>query len=243
MRLLILILFLPASALADVTVFAAASLRTALDELTGIYHDQTGTRVSVSYAGSPMLARQISQGAPADLFISANEDWVGWLQDQGFVRDRVDLLGNTLVVIGSGPGPDTDGALPDSELFEGVKRLAMAQSDSVPAGIYGKAALSALGLWHDLEPRLVQTDNVRAALALVALGEAPLGVVYATDAMADPNVHVLASFPPKTHPPIRYPAALIDRHDPHAPAFLTWLSGTQAWQVFDRHGFSAPPAP
>jgi len=226
-------------AMAQVTVFAAASLKTALDAIVGPYQAATGQGVTVAYAGSSALARQIERGAPADLFISANPAWMDALQAAGRIDPaaRVDLLGNRLALVAHGPAaPVAIG--PDLDLAEmlGGGRLAMALVDAVPAGVYGRAALRSLGLWATVAPRVAQTDNVRAALALVAAGAAPLGVVYATDAAAEPRVSLLGVFPPDSHPPIVYPAAPVAGGD--GAAFLAFLRGPQARAVFEAQGFS-----
>ena len=240
------LLALPARA-SDVTVFAAASLKTALDEIAGVWEAETGSAVTVAPAGSAALARQIQQGAPADLFLSASPDWMDVLDADGLIRDgtRRDLLTNRLVLIGHGQrgaveiGPDLDlaGML-------GEDRLAMALVDAVPAGIYGKAALETLGIWDSVAPLVAQTDNVRAALALVATGEAPLGIVYATDAGAEPRVSVLGVFPAESHAPIVYPAAVMAESEAEGAApFLDFLEGTEARAIFTAHGFgmAGPP--
>ena len=240
--LLLASLGLPARA-ADLTVFAAASLKTALDEVAERHSDQTGTRLRLSYAGSSALARQIQQGAPADLFLSANPGWMDVLEAGGLLApgSRRDLLSNRLALIAA---PDTPAELPqiapgaDLRGVLGDGRLSMALVTAVPAGIYGKAALQSLGLWDQVADRLAQSDNVRAALRLVALGETPLGVVYATDAAAEPKVRVIGLFPPDSHPPIRYPVAIIAGGDsPEARDFLAFLSGPQATALFAAHGF------
>lgn len=216
-----------------ITVFAAASLRGALDAVADDYAAQTGDKVVVSYAGSSALARQIGFGAPADVFLSANPDWMDVVDRAGLLRGpSVDLLGNRLVLVAPDPVDLPDlAALPE---ILGTRRLAMALVDAVPAGIYGKTALQSLDLWDAVERHVVQTDNVRAALALVALGEAAFGVVYATDAQAEPRVHVVATFPAETHAPILYPAAaLTDRGAP----FVTYLTGPKAMAQFAAHGF------
>lgn len=226
-----------------VTVFAAASTRDALDEAATLWEARTGHEVVTSYAGSSVLARQIQQGAPADLFLSANEDWMDVLQAEGLIDEasRVDLLANTLVLIAA-PGISLSEPLAPGALAQalGDERLAMALVEAVPAGIYGKAALRALGLWADLAPKAAQADNVRAALALVASGEARFGIVYATDAVAEPEVSVAAQFPPDSHPPIRYPLAATADATPEARDLLGWLSGPEAAEVFRRHGFTVP---
>lgn len=175
---------------------------------------------------------QIQLGAPADLFVSANTAWMDVLEDDGLIAPdtRVTLASNRLVLIGGAGHAPADIA---ATLDEG--RIAMALVDAVPAGIYGKAALQALDLWDAVADRVIQTDNVRAALAFVARGEVPLGIVYATDAAVDPSVSVIATFPADSHPRILYPAAAV--HPAKARAFLAYLTGPQAQAVFDRLGF------
>ncbi|MDU9002518.1 molybdate ABC transporter substrate-binding protein [Sedimentitalea todarodis] len=224
-----------------VTVFAAASLKSALDELAATYADP----VHISYGGSSTLARQIQHGAPADLFISANAAWMDVLEQDGLIvaASRRTLLTNRLVLIA---GPDVDPDLTIEPGFDlaaalGQDHLAMALIDAVPAGIYGAAALRSLGVWEQVAHRVAQTDNVRAALMLVVLGEAPYGVVYATDAEASPDVRVVGMFPEGSHPPIRYPAAPITGANPApAQAFLDFLLTPEAGEVFQKHGFGLP---
>jgi molybdate transport system substrate-binding protein len=243
LRLLLLALCLAAPArAAEVTVFAAASLKTALDEIAATWQADTGTTVVVSYGGSPALARQIIAGAPADLFLSASVDWMEAVAEAGLVREgtRVDLLGNRLVLVAHGPaappvmlGPETDLA----GLLAGGK-LSMAMVDSVPAGQYGREALTALGLWDGVSASLAQSENVRVALQLVALGEAPFGIVYASDAVAEPGVTVVATFPQDSHSPIIYPAAVMTTAtQPLAEGFLAYLSTEPARKVFEAQGF------
>ncbi len=233
---------------ADLTVFAAASLKTALDAASAGFTAETGHSVATAYAGSSVLARQITQGAPADVFISASPDWMDVLEADGLLvpGSRFDLLGNRLVLVA--PGPDAPQATigPDLDLagLLGDGHLAMAFVAAVPAGIYGKAALENLGLWEQVADRVVQTDNVRAALALVALGEAPLGIVYATDAAAEDAVSVVGSFPEDSHPPIIYPAAAIAAgRTNEATAFLAYLRGKPARDIFADAGFALLPEP
>ncbi len=225
----------------DLTVFAAASLKDALQEVTAGYEAKTGSTVYLSFAGSSVLARQIEQGAPADVYISANTDWMDWLEEAGLIAadTRFDLLRNTLVLIRSGADAVEMNLTPDTDLagMLGDGRLAMALVDAVPAGIYGKAALTSLGLWPGVADKVAQTDNVRAALALVALGEAPLGIVYATDAMAEPRVSAIATFPESSHPPIVYPAAAVQGSGAPAAAFLSHLRTPLSRAVFERLGF------
>ena len=239
---------LPAVVRAETTtVFAAASLKTALDEIAAGYSEETGDALRISYAGSSKLARQIQQGAPAQIFISANTAWMDTLGDDHLLADgtRADLLVNRIVLV-AGPGVPEDLSLtlaPGADLIGplGDGRLAMALVDAVPAGIYGKAALQSLDLWDSVAPHVAQADNVRAALRLVASGEAPLGIVYATDAAAEPKVRVLDMFPAASHPPIRYPAAILAEGDgPAARAALDYLRGDSARAVFLRNGFGQP---
>ncbi|HEX6957925.1 MAG TPA: molybdate ABC transporter substrate-binding protein [Ferrovibrio sp.] len=242
----------PAARADALLVFAAASLKAALSEVDAGWTAQqrAGKReddgVKVSFAGSSALARQIEAGAPADLFISADLAWMEYLAQRRLVRPgtRVDLLGNRIVLIAPArsalqariaPGFDLAG------LLGAGGRLAIADTDAVPAGRYGKAALQALKVWPQVERRLVQAENVRAALAFVARGEAPLGIVYATDAAAEPKVRIVDAFPEETHPPIVYPAAVLaaSRH-PAAAAYLSYLQGAAARTVFEKNGFTLP---
>ena len=225
-----------------VTVFAAASLKTALTEIGQRYSAQSGRDVVISAAASSTLARQISFGAPADVFISASVEWMDALAADDLIEreSRFDLIGNRLVLVG--PGGQASAPLtaqfPLMELI-GESRLAMAMVETVPAGVYGKAALISLGLWPGVEDRIAQTDNVRAALALVALGEAPLGVVYASDAAAEPRVGVVGVFPENAHPPIVYPAATVAGQGAFAEDFLRYLQGAEAEEILLNSGFSA----
>lgn len=238
----------PADA-AEVTVFAAASLKTALDEIAADWGAATGNTVTLSYAGTPQLAQQIAQGAPAHVFIAASTDWMDRLAADGLIdgQSRRDLLGNSLVLVASGPGADTapiDRTLGLADLL-GDGRLAMAMVDSVPAGIYGKEALTALGLWEAVEPKVAQAENVRAALALVTTGEAPYGIVYASDAVAalaaGEGLTVVGAFPAESHAPIVFPAALVAANPlDEAAAFLDHLSSAEARTVFKAQGFTVP---
>jgi molybdate transport system substrate-binding protein len=234
-----------------VTVFAAASLKTVLDELALTWAGTTPHQMIAAYGSSALLARQIEAGAPADLFISANSAWADYLEEQQLLQpdSRIDLLSNSLVMIapapdaGSDPTPLDVTSGTDFLARLGDAPLAMALIDAVPAGIYGQAALKNLGSWDQIAGQIAQTDNVRAALALVASGEAPLGLVYATDALAEPRVAVVATLPPASHPPIRYPAALIaDSNNEAATELLDWLQSATASAIFQRHGFITRPA-
>jgi molybdate transport system substrate-binding protein len=247
-RLALALALLPAAPLcataAEVTVFAASSLTDALGRVADAWTAATGHRVVLSFAGSSALARQIQQGAPADIFISASQDWMDAVAATGDLRagTRHDILANSLVLIAHGgdAAPVTlDSALDLAGLL-GDGRLSMALVDAVPAGIYGKAALQHLGLWDSVAAKVAQSDNVRAALAFVARNEAPLGIVYATDAQAQDNVTIVGTFPPESHPPIVYPVAdLVGRDSPAEAAFLTYLRGDGARAIFERQGFVA----
>lgn len=226
----------------SITVFAAASLKTVLDQVSDEYAAHSGHKVRFSFAGSSALARQIQLGAPADIFVSANPGWMNALEDGDLIAPdtRVDLVGNRLVVIapkGAVEPLDLDDAGAFSKrLSEGP--LAMALLQAVPAGIYGKEALETLGIWPDVADKVAQTDNVRAALALVSIGEASLGIVYATDVQADPDVAIVADVPAATHAPIIYPAAIIaGRESEEAANFLNYLQSPEAQAVFAAHGF------
>jgi len=227
----------------ELVVFAAASMKNALDEVAANWVKESGKPApKISYAASSALAKQIESGAPADLFISADLDWMDYAAKKKLIRpdSRVSLLANRIVLIAGKDaaaelelkfGVDVAGAL-------GAGRLAMGNVDSVPAGKYGKAALEKLGAWDKVKDKIAQADNVRAALLLVSRGEAPLGIVYAIDAAADPQVKVVATFPEDSHPPIIYPVAVTkDSANPDAQAFLTYLRSPAAKPVFEKQGF------
>ncbi|NNK77922.1 MAG: molybdate ABC transporter substrate-binding protein [Litoreibacter sp.] len=220
-----------AAAQAPVTVFAAASLKTALDEVMAGYDGA----VRASYGGSGALARQIILGAPAGIFLSAHPDWMDQAAQAGALKSetRHDLLGNRLVLIAPAGSEPQDLMMP----LPADARVAMGLLDAVPAGQYGRAAFRTLGHWNQVAERVVQTDNVRAALALVARGEVEFGVVYETDALAEPKVEIAAGFPPESHPPIRYPLALTKAADANAEAFYSHLQSAEAKAIFARHGF------
>jgi molybdate transport system substrate-binding protein len=225
-------------------VFAAASLKTALDAIASEWRTQTGGRATISYAASSTLAKQIENGAPADLFISADRDWMDYLEQRQLIdpKTRIDLLGNRLVLIAPADSAVHVTIAPGFALaaLVGEGRLAMADPDAVPAGRYAKAALSALGVWQGVASRIAAAENVRAALLLVARGEAPLGIVYRTDAAAEPAVKIIAVFPPDSHPPIVYPMALTLTASPDSPAFAAYLGGPAARALFEAQGFTAP---
>ncbi len=231
-------------AMAATTVFAAASLRNALDQVATLYKQKTGKDVAISYAGTSTLAKQIEAGAPADIFFSANMNWMDYVEKRGLIQKdtRRTLLGNKIVLVEPKDSTATIAIAPNMNLsgFLGPDgHLAMANTDSVPAGIYGKAALKTLGVWDSVEPRVVQSDNVRAALAFVARGEVPAGIVYATDAAAEPAVKVVDAFPDDTHPPILYPLAMLtDSKDPDARAFFDFMQSSAARLAYEKQGFS-----
>jgi len=226
-----------------VTVFAAASLTDSLKAVAAAYKAKTGLDVTLSFGASSTLARQIEQGARADLFLSADSDWMKYLQKKSLIANasRKDLLGNRLVLV-AGPGAksapkiaphfDLAGALGD-------RRLALADPASVPAGKYAKEALTALGVWDRIAAKVVPAENVRVALEYVARGEAPYGIVYETDAKAAPQVRTVGTFPDRTHAPIVYPAALTRTASPGAKAFMDFLSSGEAHAIFEKAGFSA----
>jgi len=233
---------LPAQA-GDLVVFAAASLKNALDDAASAWQRETGRTAVISYAASNALARQIEAGAPADLFLSADREWMDYAASKDLIRreTRADLLGNSLVLIATGNARAPIVLQPGLDLAPllGGGRLAMGQVDAVPAGKYGKAALEKLGAWAGVKDRIVQTENVRAALFLVSRGEAPLGIVYRTDAVSDPNVTILATFPENTHPPIVYPIAVTkDSNHPDAASFLGFVKSARAKPFFERQGFT-----
>lgn len=228
------------------TVFAAASLKESLDEIAAEWTRRSGQKVVLSFAASSALARQIDQGAPADVFISADMEWMDDLQARQRIdpRSRFDLVSNRLVLIAPAASPlrTVDLAEPGRVLQAlGRGRLAVAETGSVPAGRYARQSLTALGLWDALSSRLAQGDNVRAAMAFVARGEAPLGVVYATDAKAEPKVRVVARFAAGSHDRIVYPAARVATADADDVAgFLAFLRGPRARAVFRDAGFVVP---
>ncbi len=206
----------------------------------------TGKHIAVSLAASPQLAKQIESGAPADIFISADLDWMDYLVKKNLIKadTRKNLLGNELVLIAPKDSAIQIAMAPGIDLAKalGGGKLAMADTNAVPAGKYGKAALEKLGVWDQVSGQIAQAENVRAALALVARVEAPLGIVYQTDAAVEPGVRIVATFPADTHPPIIYPIALLaGSKNPDAAAYLAYLEGTKARPLFERQGFTVLP--
>jgi molybdate transport system substrate-binding protein len=227
----------------DVVVFAAASLKNALDAAVAQWQRETGRKAVISYAGSNTLIKQIEQGAPADIFISADIAWMDYGQQKGLIRpdSRSNLLGNRLVLIAPKDASVSANIQPGFDLAALLKggRLAMANVDAVPAGKYGKAALEKLGAWDGVKDKIAQAENVRAALLLVARGEAPLGIVYQTDAASDPSVKIVGTFPESTHPPIIYPIALTkESSNAEAQALMSYLRSPAARAAFERQGFT-----
>ncbi|MEP7328558.1 MAG: molybdate ABC transporter substrate-binding protein [Betaproteobacteria bacterium] len=229
---------------ANVTVFAAASLKEAMDAQARQFKAQSGNTVVISYGSSNTLARQIEAGAPADLFIAADLDWMDHVDQRRLLAPgtRVSLLRNTLVLIAPAASNASLKIAPGFGLAAalGAEKLAMANPDSVPAGKYGRNALETLGVWSSVEKRVARTDNVRAALALVSRGEAALGIVYGSDALADKRVRVIDTFPADTHTPIVYPAAIMaTSQSPAAKPLLDYLQSDAARAVWQQHGFRA----
>ncbi|MFL6689265.1 MAG: molybdate ABC transporter substrate-binding protein [Alphaproteobacteria bacterium] len=229
---------------ADVTVFAASSLTDALTEIGKSYQQKTGHTAAISFAASSVLARQIESSEGVDIFVSADPDWMDYLQKRGLIQPgtRHNLLASHLVLIAPAdskislriaPHFDVAGALAGG-------RLAVADPESVPAGKYAKASLTALGVWDRVAMHLVPAENVRVALAYVAHGEAPLGIVYTTDAIAEPKVRVIGTFPDNIHPSIVYPVALTKEAKPLAHEFLAYVEGPEARAIFRKKGFEVP---
>lgn len=231
---------------AAVTVFAAASLKESLDAIGADWTRRSGQKVVISYAGSSALARQIEQDAPADIFIPADREWMDYLESRKRIdsASRFDLVANRLVLIAPRGSPVRSVSLSSVAAFSHALsggRLAVAETSSVPAGRYARQSLMALRLWQSVSPRLAQGDNVRAAMAFVARGEAPLGIVYATDAKAEPKVRVVAVFPQASHEPIIYPVARVASADRAvAQGFLSFLRGARARARFLAAGFGIP---
>jgi molybdate transport system substrate-binding protein len=227
----------------DVVIFAAASLKNALDDIAGQWQRETGKKVVVSYAASNTLIKQIEQSAPADIFISADLDWMDYGQQKDLIKpdSRSNLLGNRLVLIAPKDSSVSANIQPGFDLAGLLKggRLAMGNVDAVPAGKYGKASLEKLGVWDSVKDKIAQAETVRAALLFVSRGEAPLGIVYQTDAAADPGVKIVGTFPENTHPPIIYPVALTkESANADAQAFLNYLRSPAARAAFERQGFA-----
>ncbi|ARD28982.1 molybdate ABC transporter substrate-binding protein [Acinetobacter lactucae] len=224
----------------SVTVYAAASLTNAINDLEKIYEKQNNIEVKTSYAGSSTLAKQIEAGAPADIFISADTQWMDYLQNKKLIvaNNRINLLGNRLVIItpkGQSLSVKLDKTIDPNKVFTG--KICTGDTKSVPVGKYAKQAFTNLGWWSRIEPKLVETEDVRAALNFVARGECQVGIVYATDAAISKNVKVAGVFPENTHSPITYPIGIIKKN-PNSTKFYQFLQSNQAKTVFRKYGFS-----
>ncbi len=242
---------LPASAQEkSLTTFAAASMKNALDDVDATYTAKTGVKVAASYAASSVLAKQIDQGAPADVFLSADTDWMDYAAKQKTIKEatRTSLLGNSIVLIAPkdfsisnvtiGPGFDL-------AKLAGSGKIATGDVNAVPVGKYAKAALENLGAWQAAAPKFAMAESVRAALTLVARGEAALGIVYATDAKVEPGVKIIGNFPADSHPPVIYPVAATTSAGPQAADYLAFLRSPEAKAIFERYGFTflaTPPS-
>jgi molybdate transport system substrate-binding protein len=225
-----------------ITVFAAASMKNALDEVNTLFTNRSGIKVVASYAASSALMKQIEQGAPADVFLSADVDWMDYGAKHNLIKNdsREDLLGNRLVLIAPKDSKIDKVSIErgfDLAGLVGNGRIATGDVRSVPAGLYAKAALEKLGVWSSVESKLAMAENVRAALVLVARREAPLGIVYETDAKVDPGVKIVGVFLEDSHPPIIYPVAMTKDAKPEAAKYLAFLTTPQAKAVFERYGF------
>ena len=225
----------------SVTVFAAASLTNVLQELGTQYTKETGNTVGFSFAATSMLARQIESGAHVDVFFSADQEWMDYLDQRGLVQkaSRRNLLGNRLALVAPADSRLQLRIEPNFKLLAALQggRLATGDPDSVPVGRYARSALTTLGVWGDLADRLVRADNVRTALAFVARGEAPLGIVYLTDAKLEPGVRIIDLFPANSHLPISYPVALTKGASAQAAAFVEFLRGPAGTAAFEKYGF------
>jgi molybdate transport system substrate-binding protein len=225
-----------------IMVFAAASMKNALDDVDAAFTKQSGTNVVVSYDASSFLIKQIENGAPANVFVSADMKWMDYGSEKKLIKDdtRVNLLGNELVLIAPKDSPIgnvTIGQGFDLAKLAGDGRIATGDVRAVPVGIYAKAALEKLGVWSTVEPKMAMAANVRAALALVARGEAPLGIVYSTDAKIEPNVKIVGVFPEDSHPPIIYPVAATASANADTASYLAFLRSPSAQSVFENYGF------
>jgi len=228
----------------QILVFAAASLTDALQEASAAYEKAAHVKVKSSFDSSSVLARQIEAGAPADVFISADTTWMDYLQSRNLIQaaSRKNLLGNQLVLIAPADSQIQLKIAPHFPLAAalGEGKLATGDPDSVPAGRYARSALTKLGVWDSVAPRLARAENVRVALIYVARGEAPLGIVYTSDALADKRVRVVDTFPADTHEPIVYPIALTTSAKSEAAAFVAYLAGPQGREIFVKYGFTVP---
>ncbi len=227
----------------SLTVFAAASMKNALDDVDAAYTAKTGVKIVASYAASSVLAKQIEQGAPADIFMSADTDWMDYAAARKAINEptRIDLLGNSIVLVA--PKDSKVDNITISQGFDlarlaGAGRIATGDVNAVPVGKYAKAALEKLGAWQAAAPKFAMAESVRAALTLVARGEAALGIVYSTDAKVEPGVKIVGTFPADSHPPITYPVAATTTAKPEAASYLAFLRSSAAKAIFEKYGFS-----
>jgi len=228
----------------SLTIYAAASLSPALQILGPRFSARTGISVIFSYAASSQLAKQIESGAPADIFLSADEAWMDFLEQRNLIQiaTRRNIVGNRLVLIAPITSTATISLVPHCRILQalGEGRLATGDPLLVPIGRYAKAALDSLGVWDEVANRILPADNARTALMYVERGEAPLGIVYTTDALSSKSVRIVATFPEATHPPIHYPMALTSRAGPNAALWLDYLRSSEAVSIFQEQGFIAP---
>ncbi|MBR1217346.1 molybdate ABC transporter substrate-binding protein [Bradyrhizobium sp. U87765 SZCCT0131] len=232
----------------SLTVFAAASMKNALDDVDAAYTAKTGVKVAASYAASSALARQIEQGAPADVFLSADTDWMDYATQKKTINDatRINLLGNKIVLIAPKDSTIANVAIGggfDLAKLAGDGRIATGDVQSVPVGKYAKAALEKLGAWEAAAPKFAMADSVRAALTLVSRKEAALGIVYETDAKVDPGVKIVGVFPEGSHPAIIYPVAATTTAKPETGGYLDFLRSTAARTIFEKYGFTVLTRP
>jgi molybdate transport system substrate-binding protein len=239
----VVLLASPVMAQETLTVFAAASMKNALDDVTTAFTKATGIKVTASYAASSALAKQLENGAPADVFVSADLKWMDYVAEKKAIKPetRVNLLGNKIVLIAgkdSKLGNVTIGQGFDIAKLAGDGRIAVADTKAVPAGLYAKEALEKLGAWKAAEPKLAQAENVRATLAYVARGETPIGIVYETDAKVEPNVKIIGTFPEESHKPVTSPVAATANAKTDAAKYLNFLRTGAAKAVFEKYGFT-----
>lgn len=233
----------PAEAAEKVTVFAAASLKNALDDITAAWQKETGKDATISYAASSALAKQIESGAPADIFISADLDWMDYVEKKSLINadTRTNLLGNRIVLVASKDNVEPVEIKKGFDLAKllGDGRLAMGAVDTVPAGKYGKSALESLGVWSSVESKVAGAESARAALLLVSRGEAPYGIVYQTDAAADKEVKIIGTFPEDSHKPIIYPLAILsESKNADAVSLFDYIKSDKAVPFFEKQGFT-----
>jgi len=226
----------------ELLVLAAASLTNVLGDLSADWQRASGVTVKLSFAASSVMARQIEAGGKADVFVSADQEWMDYLQSRGLIekRTRRDLVGNRLVLIAPADSKIELKIAPGFPLMAalGSGRLATGDPDTVPVGRYARSALISLGIWDVIQDRLVRADNVRSAMMFVARGEVPLGITYATDALVDPKVRIVDTFPANTHAPITYPAAVVNGARVEALPFVEFLGSAPARDIWKRYGFT-----